>query len=96
MHLFKQKISVKKKGQKLIIKITGALVNMLMKLDTGKLTGYLVYEKGHREIYVVVLRAIYVMLVVSLLQYQKFKKYLRLILFLFNNYDHFVANIMVN
>ena len=44
----------------------------------------------------VVLREIYVMLVASLICYQKFRKYLKSIGFLLNNYDTCVANMMVN
>ena len=43
-----------------------------------------------------VLRVIYVMLGAKLLWYQKFKKHLKSILFVFNKYDPCVANITVN
>ena len=78
------------------MKIKVALSDMLLKLNPEKFKVYLVYEKGRKLIYVVVLREIYVMMVASLLWYQKFNKYLKLIGFVFNNYDHFVVNRMVN
>ena len=96
MHLFKQKISVKKKGQRLIIKITGALVYMLLELDTDKFKGCVVYEKGRNVLYVVVLRAIHGILVASLLWCQKLKKYLKSIEFVLNNYNPCVSNSKVN
>ena len=57
----------KEKGETEIMKITGALVDMLLKLYLDKFKGYVVYEKVIKVIYVVVLIAIYVMLVASLL-----------------------------
>ena len=50
------KIPHKEKGERLIMKITGALVDMLLKLDTDKFKGCVVYENGKKVIYVVVLR----------------------------------------
>ena len=78
------------------MKIKVALSDMLLKLNPEKFKVYLVYEKGRKLIYVVVLREIYVMMVASLLWYQKFNKYLKLIGFVFNNYDPFLVNRMVN
>ena len=69
-----------------MMKITGELVDMLLKLDTEKFKGYVVYETVQEVIYVVALREIYIILVVLLLLYQKFKKYLKSIIFVFNNY----------
>ena len=37
-------------------KITGTLVDMLLKLGPEKFKGYVVHEKGRKVIYVVVLR----------------------------------------
>ena len=68
-----------------MMKITGELVDMLLKLDTEKFKGYVVYETLQEVIYVVALREIYIILVVLLLLYQKFKKYLKSIIFVFNN-----------
>ena len=68
-----------------MMKITGELVDMLLKLDTEKFKGYVVYETVQEVIYVVALREIYIILVVLLLLYQKFKKYLKSIIFVFNN-----------
>ena len=78
------------------MRITGELVDMILKLDPWDFKGYVVYEKVRKVIYVVVIRAIYGMLVALLLWYQKFKKYLKSIGFVFNKYDPCVVNRMVN
>jgi hypothetical protein len=49
------------------MKITGVLVDLLCKLDPTKYGPYVVFEKGCKVLYVLVLRAIYGMLVASLL-----------------------------
>ena len=82
----------KEKGDRMIMKMTGALVDMLLKLDPDKFKGYTVCEKWWEVIYMVVLREIYGIFVASLLWYHKFNKYLKLIGFVFNNYGTCVAN----
>ena len=82
---FIKKTPHKEKGDIVMMKITGELVDMLLKLDTEKFKGYVVYETVQEVIYVVALREIYIILVVLLLLYQKFKKYLKSIIFVFNN-----------
>jgi hypothetical protein len=78
------------------MKITGVLVDLLCKLDPTKYGPYMVFEKGCKVLYVLVLRAIYGMLVASLLWYKKFRGDLEQIGFHFNDYDPCVANRMVN
>ena len=81
-----------KEGEdRVIMKISGAL-----QLDPNLYGPKVVYEKGRKVVYVQVLRAIYGMLQASLLWYQKFRKDLEEIGFVFNNYDPCVANRMVN
>ena len=92
----KKKMPHKEKGEIVIMKITGQLVDMLLKRDPDKFKGYVLYEKEINVIYVVVLREIDGMLVALLLWYQKFKKYLKSIGFVFNKYDTCVANRVVN
>ena len=82
----------KEKGDRMIMKMTGALVDILLKLDPDKFKGYTVCEKWWKVIYMVVLREIYGIFVASLLCYHKFNKYLKLIGFVFNNYGTCVAN----
>jgi hypothetical protein len=76
------------------MKITGVLVDLLCKLDPTKYGPYVVFEKGCKVLYVLVLRAIYGMLVASLLWYKKFRGDLEQIGFHFNDYDPCVANRM--
>ena len=62
----------KENEDRVIMKITGELVNMMVELDPTLYQSYVVYEGKRKVIYVVVLKAIYGMLVSSLLWYEKF------------------------
>ena len=66
------KIKKKKGDEKIIMKITGKLVDVLVRLAPEVYSGYVVYEKGRRVIYVEVLRALYRMLISAMLLYKKF------------------------
>jgi Reverse transcriptase (RNA-dependent DNA polymerase) len=87
--------TIKQGDERVIMKITGQLVEMLIEIDP-KYGQYAVYEKGKKILYVVVLRAIYGMLQAALLWYKKFRGDLESIGFKFNPYDPCVANRMVN
>ena len=80
---------------RVMMKITGLLVDMLIKLDP-RYRDYVVKENGKRVIYVRVLRAIYGMLEASMLWYKKLRGDLEAIGFEFNPYDPCVANRNVN
>ena len=58
-------------------------------------SGYVVYEKGQRVIYVEVLRALYWMLISAMLWYKKFQGDLEEIGFIFNPYDPCIGNRIV-
>ena len=58
--------------ERLIIKITGVLVDMILKLDSATYSKHVVFEIGKKVIYVFLLRAIYVTLLELLLFYKKF------------------------
>lgn len=90
------KEKVENRGDRIIMKITGVLVDFLLDIDPKTYGGYVVMENGRKVIYVLVLRAIYGMLVASLLWYKKFRKDLETIGFEFNPYDPCVANRIVN
>ena len=81
---------------KVIMKLTGVLVDILLKMAPDIYKDYVTLENGKRVIYLNVLRAIYGMLVSALLWYKKFKKDLESIGFIFNPYDACVANREVN
>ena len=82
--------------ERIIMKIMGPLVDVLLEIKRDTYQNYVVYERGEKVIYVVVLRAIYGMLEAALTWYKKFKKDLESIGFIFNPYDVCVANRMVN
>lgn len=91
------KMPITKDGEdRVIMKITGVLVDMLLELDPETYSKFVVIEKGRKVIYTAVLQAIYGMLVASLLWYLRFRKDLESIGFVFNNYDPCVANRIVN
>ena len=65
---------------------------MLIELDPNKFQSFVVYENGSKVSYVVNLRALYGMIVASLLWYNKFRNTLEKKGFKFNPYDPCVAN----
>ena len=91
--LIQTKIPPNKDGEeKFIIKITGVLVDMILKMDSETYMNHVVYLHGNKSIYVVLLREIYGMLVALLLFYNKFCVYLEDIVFEFNPYNPCVYN----
>ena len=56
---------------RVIMKITGVLVDLLVKLAPDIYTSYVVFENGKKVLYVEVLRALYGMLVATLLWYKR-------------------------
>ncbi len=83
---------VKTGDDRVIMKITGVLVDMLVELNPTLYGPYVVYEKRGKVLYVRVLRAIYGMLEAALLWYTKFRRELEEEGFKFNPYDPCVAN----
>ena len=81
--------------ERVVMKITGALVNILIDMDP-EMRKFVVLENGKQVIYTVVLRAIYGMLQSSLLWYNQFRGDLEAEGFEFNFYDPCIANKMVN
>ena len=81
--------------EKVVMKITGVLVDMLTQLNPELYGPYVVYERGRKVLYVQVLKAIYGMLQAALLWYNKFREDLEGQGFEFNPYDPCVANRMV-
>ena len=87
---------VKPNEDRVIMKITGVLVDMLVQLCPEVYGPYVVFENGRKLLYVQVLRAIYGMLQAALLWYKKFKNDdLEEQGFKFNPYDPCVANRMI-
>jgi hypothetical protein len=79
-----------------IMKITGVLVDLLVQMAPEVYGPYVVFENGRKVLYVQVLKALYGMLVASLLWYKQFRGDLEKLGFEFNPYDPCVANRMVN
>lgn len=80
----------------IIMKVRGKLVEWLVELDPIRYNNKIVYEKGQKVLYLEELKAIYGMLVASLLWYRKFKKESESEGFVFNCYDPCVANRIIN
>jgi hypothetical protein len=78
--------------ERVIMKITGVLVDILVQMNPSVYKNFVVYEQGKRIIYVRVLKAIYGQLVAALLLYKKIRKELEGEGFKFNPYDPCVAN----
>jgi hypothetical protein len=83
---------VKNGDKRVMMKITGVLVDMLAGLNPELYGPYVVYEKNRKVIYVQVIRAIYGILEAALLWYKKFRKELEAAGFKFNPYNPRVAN----
>jgi hypothetical protein len=86
------------KGEHIIMKIPGPLMDMLLEITPEAYEGYWTY-KGKTKVlvlYVKMLKAIYGMLQSSLLYYKKFCKDIESIGFEANPYDPRVANHIVN
>jgi hypothetical protein len=83
---------IKDGEERVMMKITGVLVEMLVELNPLLYGPYVVYEKRGKVLYVRVLRAIYGMLEAALLWYKKFQRELEQEGFVFNPYDPCVAN----
>ena len=84
------------KGDRVIMKIRGSPVDMLLNLDEEKYEPFVLHEGNSKSIYVVMQKALYGMLQFALLYYKKFKKDIEQIGFKINPYDPCVTNRMIN
>lgn len=89
-------IEKKEIGQRIIMKIRGPLVDMLIELSPETYAAYVVYEGKNKVLYVIMEKALYGMLQSSLLYYKKFRKDIESIGFKVNPYDPCVANRIIN
>ena len=74
------------------MKVRGLLVEWLVVLNTALYENKVVYENGCKVLYLEILRAVYGMLIASILWYRKLKNDLEDQGFVFNPYDACVAN----
>lgn len=65
--------SIENGQRKVIMKITGPLVELLIGINPHFIWSHGRYERGHQVIYIWMLRAIYGMMIATLLWYKKFK-----------------------
>ena len=77
------------------MKITGVLVDLLIKLAPEIYGPFAVFENGKKVLYLEVLRALYGMLVAALLWYKTLQKDLEKVGFIFNPYNPCVCNRMI-
>jgi len=89
---------IPKKGEKIIMKIRGQLVDILVEMCPEIYAPYVVHEGKHKQkvLYVRMLKALYGMLISSVLYYKKFRKDIESVGFKVNPYDICVANRTVN
>ena len=83
-------------GERVIMKITGVLVDLLVEIAPETYGPYVVFESGKKVLYVKLLKAMYGQLIASLLWYKKFRGDLENIGYEFNPYDPCVANKIIN
>ena len=83
-------------GEKIIMKIRGVLVDMLVEMEPEVYRDFVVMHGKHKVLYVRMLKALYGMLVASLLYYKQFLDDITKIEFERNPYDPCVANRMIN
>ena len=83
------------KGERIVMKIRGKLVDWLCQVDSTAYLPFVVIEKSVRVLYLLVTRAIYDMLQVGLLWYRKLRCDLEGQGFVFNLYNPCVANRMI-
>ena len=82
--------------EKIIMKLRGALVDMLIDIRPGKYEEFIVYERNQKVLYVKMLKALYGMLKASILYYKKFRTDIESIGYLVNPVDACVANTIIN
>jgi hypothetical protein len=82
--------------ERIVMKVDGPILKLLVEQDPNLYGPYVVFEKGKRVLYLQVKKALYGMLVASLLWYRKFREDLEGLGFKFNPYDPCIANRWVN
>jgi len=84
-----------KKGERVTMKIRGALVDILLEMDYEKYGEFVTIEGKTKVLYVIMSKALYGMLESALLYYKKFRKDMESIGYEINPYDPCVANKMI-
>ena len=89
-------IDQKDNEERIMLKIRGILVDMLVEISPETYQDYVINENGSKVLYLTVLKALYGMLKASMLYYKKFRTDIESIGFILNPYDPCVANRMVD
>jgi hypothetical protein len=87
---------IQQSGEKIIMKIRGSLVDILLEICPGVYNNFVIYEGKQKILYVQMLMALYGMMIASILYYKKFRKDIESIGFEVNPYDICVANRTIN
>ena len=85
-------LAKKEEDDRVILKIRGKLVDMLVDIDPGTYAKFVAFENGKKILYCEVLKAIYGMLMSALMFYKKWRKDLIRKGYTINPYDPCVAN----
>ena len=85
-----------KDDEKVIMKIRGQLVDLLVELSPETYADFIVYEGKSKVLYVKMLKALYGMIKASVLYYKKFRTDIESIGYEVNPYDPCVANKMIS
>ena len=88
--------NIKEGDERVIMKITGVLVDLLVDISPEVYGPYVVYDRHKKALYVQVLRGLYGMLVAALLWYTDLRKDLEGKGYVFNPYDPCVANKLID
>ena len=84
------------KGERVMMKLAGEVVDLLLTIDCKRYAPFVIYEKGKKVLYVEILRAIYGMLNSAILFYKKWRKDVESCGFKVNDYEPCVANKKIN
>ena len=84
------------KGERVTMKIRGALVDILLEMDYEKYGNFVTKENGRRILYVAMSKALYGMLDSAILYYKKFRRDIEEQGYEVNPYDPCVANKMID
>jgi len=88
--------NLKDGDEKVVMKVTGTLVDLLVKVAPDVYGPFIVFKNGRKVLCLQVLKGLYGMLQATLLWYKKFRSDLESIGHMFNPYDPCVANKMID
>ena len=60
-------------GERVILKLTGVMVDLMVEANPDRYASFVVYENGVKTLYLQVLKTLYGMLIAALLWYKRFR-----------------------